>query len=121
VYGLLASMAQLAALLFMLLQGAAMVVADRLADALADALAVSGEGEDTAKYKARTCATSDWTRWSACSRTCGVGVQTRQRFSTCTVGTVVLRHHRYCTEKSDVCVQNCQIEPWTAWTHCTRR
>ena len=36
-------------------------------------------------------------------------------------GTVVLRHHRYCTEKSDVCVQNCQIEPWTAWTHCTRR
>ena len=35
---------QLAALLFMLLQGAAMVVADRLADALADALAVSGEG-----------------------------------------------------------------------------
>uniref|UniRef100_A0A8C8IE07 SCO-spondin n=1 Tax=Oncorhynchus tshawytscha TaxID=74940 RepID=A0A8C8IE07_ONCTS len=66
------------------------------------------------------CGWSSWTQWSACSRTCDVGVRRRYRSGTnppAAFGGRVCRGDRV---GMDTCsLEPCVKEPWSAWSECS--
>jgi len=72
---------------------------------------------------ASDCDVSDWTAWTACSKTCGgEGQQTRYRVITATAfmggkACPSLLANRPC--KADGCPVDCVISPWGAWGACS--
>jgi hypothetical protein len=69
------------------------------------------------------CVLSRWSAWSACSKTCGAGVQTKSR----TVATAVQDGGKACDALSAVqactdgrCPVHCDVSSWNSWSTCTK-
>ena len=69
------------------------------------------------------CEVSTFSVWSACSKSCGVGVQTRTR----TIAVETESGGKACPDLSEVqqcegykCTQDCIVSAFTQWTTCTR-
>lgn len=76
-----------------------------------------------------------WTKWTACSKTCGPGIATRQR--NCAVGSCIQRQTKPCflkscvssgknlQSKNDVCISSLflheedRFEQWQVWSECS--
>eukprot|EP00928_Gymnodinium_smaydae_P039824 TRINITY_DN27124_c0_g2_i1.p1 TRINITY_DN27124_c0_g2~~TRINITY_DN27124_c0_g2_i1.p1 ORF type:complete len:4551 (-),score=367.55 TRINITY_DN27124_c0_g2_i1:202-13791(-) len=70
----------------------------------------------------RDCSFGEWTRWSECDKSCGVGMQNRVRTETRELfdGKKCqgkLRQERACNIRA--CPIDCLIDPWSPWTACT--
>ncbi|PPS96829.1 TSP1/LNR (Lin-12/Notch) repeat containing protein [Cryptosporidium hominis] len=66
------------------------------------------------------CQVGEWSSWSACSKSCGEGFQSRSREllvpslgRKCELATEELRE---CFERP--CPSSCQVSPWSEWTMC---
>jgi len=69
------------------------------------------------------CTVSSWTAWSACTRTCGGGVQTQTRHVVQAAmyggnACPVLSQQQSCNTQP--CPVNCEVGAWSAWSTCDR-
>uniref|UniRef100_A0A6Q2XSV2 SCO-spondin n=1 Tax=Esox lucius TaxID=8010 RepID=A0A6Q2XSV2_ESOLU len=66
------------------------------------------------------CGWSSWTPWSACSRTCDVGVRRRYRSGTNPAAAFGGRVCRGDRVGMDTCsLEPCQGQPWSVWSECS--
>ncbi len=69
------------------------------------------------------CAVGGWSAWSACSKTCGGGVQTQTRSVTVAAAhggkacPVLIQSQKCNTQR---CPINCVVNGWSAWSTCSK-
>lgn len=98
----------------------------------------SDDGGGNLNKKHKRCKVTSWGAWSACSVTCGLGIQLRQRHFRDEAAanankpcTTTLTDRRFCyNEQKPYCTNNgrdasllnsanCELTPWSSWTSCS--
>eukprot|EP01004_Peranema_trichophorum_P002386 NODE_144_length_3469_cov_340.552002_g122_i1.p1 GENE.NODE_144_length_3469_cov_340.552002_g122_i1~~NODE_144_length_3469_cov_340.552002_g122_i1.p1 ORF type:complete len:1105 (-),score=461.08 NODE_144_length_3469_cov_340.552002_g122_i1:155-2980(-) len=83
-----------------------------------------GQTVEVTACNTQTCVTNcvmgDWGAWSACSATCGAGLQTRaRRIAIAGVGCGATQETQACTIKP--CSVDCSMSNWGEWSQCNKQ
>merc|ERR1711907_126771 len=70
------------------------------------------------------CVMSEWGSWSKCTRSCGVGIQSRlrQELTSAKYGGKpcgLLSQHQLCGMRN--CPVDCEVTPWGTWGACNKK
>lgn len=91
-----------------------------------DSFSALTERQPVPLFAAVDCVASDWTEWSECSAVCGEGTRLRSRrvltpASEDPPGLACgpLRQEEVCFASTGACAQDCLLEAWGEWSHCS--